>query len=283
MPPAGSLLYLMLHYALVMEAAARHPSAGSATRDVSADELVRSRKFLNIGRQPSPSLWEVFRAPANRIVPGEPTGSRLLGADARAAARRATRAQACKSSATRSQSCADCRQRGWSGRSSSTSTRSATGSTHGRRRSSRGGCTRSGGSTQPVAERRTGALSRRLRIPRARAGRRRRRRKIHEQTLPSALRKVRTICTKRPSNGGYVHAPSLNHATAAALLAQRLPHARERRAMPSALAVNLSSGRVRRAQLSDRGHPQRPIARGAARRAVRARPARLDDASGRTR
>ena len=50
-----------------------------------------------------------------------------------------------------------------------------------------------------------------------------------------------------PKGGGYVHAPSLNHATAAAILRNGyLTHATAD--APDLLALNLSSRRVRRAK-----------------------------------
>src|SRR5581483_10768781 len=73
----NALLYLMLHFSIVMEAA-RGISGWLTSRNVSSEELVRSRKFLNIGTQPSPSVWEVFRAPANRVAVGDPTTASLL-------------------------------------------------------------------------------------------------------------------------------------------------------------------------------------------------------------
>jgi hypothetical protein len=66
-----ALLYMMLHFAIVMEAG-RGIHRWFDARGVIADELVRSRKFLNIGAQPSPSVWEVFRAPAASLVAGAP-------------------------------------------------------------------------------------------------------------------------------------------------------------------------------------------------------------------
>ena len=49
-----------------------------------------------------------------------------------------------------------------------------------------------------------------------------------------------------PRNGGYVHTPSLNHATAAAIVRNGIPHASP--SEQDELAVNLSSARVRRAK-----------------------------------
>ncbi len=72
------------------------------------------------------------------------------------------------------------------------------------------------------------------------------RKKINESVLPEALREGEDNLYTAFNNGGYVHAPSLNHATAAAILRSGyLTHASpEEKEM---LAVNLSSERVRRA------------------------------------
>ncbi len=72
------------------------------------------------------------------------------------------------------------------------------------------------------------------------------RKKINESVLPKALREGEDNLYTTFNNGGYVHAPSLNHATAAAILRNGyLTHASpEEKEM---LAVNLSSERVRRA------------------------------------
>src|SRR5438309_1557016 len=48
------------------------------TAGISAQELVRSRKFMNISTQPDVSHWEVFRAPANRVLPNESSNRSLL-------------------------------------------------------------------------------------------------------------------------------------------------------------------------------------------------------------
>ena len=72
-----SLLYLMLRYALLHETT--HSIFNLLeTAGISAQELVRSRKFMNISTQPDVSHWEVFRAPANRVLPNESSTSSLL-------------------------------------------------------------------------------------------------------------------------------------------------------------------------------------------------------------
>ena len=73
----NALLYMMLHNALLAEA--RH-SIYSLLRvnEIVADELVRSRKFMNLSTQPDVSHWEIFRAPANRVLTHEPSDRSLL-------------------------------------------------------------------------------------------------------------------------------------------------------------------------------------------------------------
>jgi len=73
----NSLLYMMLHNAFLLEA--RHSIWRLfAFHNILADELVRSRKFMNISSQPDVSAWEVFRAPANRLIPAETSDRSLL-------------------------------------------------------------------------------------------------------------------------------------------------------------------------------------------------------------
>ena len=73
----NALLYMMLHNALLAEA--RHSIYSLLkVNDIVADELVRSRKFMNMSTQPDVSHWEVFRAPANRIIANEPSDRSLL-------------------------------------------------------------------------------------------------------------------------------------------------------------------------------------------------------------
>ncbi|MEP6691194.1 MAG: hypothetical protein ABJD07_08550, partial [Gemmatimonadaceae bacterium] len=244
-PRPGALLYLMLHFSIVMEAA-RGIRTWLGTRGVSADELVRSRKFLNIGTEPSPSLWEVFRAPANAIVSSEPSATTLLElihapqvvSDAGQSVdeqRTAIAALGHLPTARLERALVEhvdtlsYRLDAW------TTSLFARRLFEQRRLS------------QPVAERRTGlyvggyGYLEHVRPAGAR------RQKINESALPAALRQGLDNLYEESANGGYVHAPSLNHATAAALLRSGyLTHASAGDA--SALATNLSSGRVRRAR-----------------------------------
>src|SRR6266498_679858 len=73
----NALLYMMLHNALLLEA--KNSINSLLTRnEIVANELLRSRKFMNISSQPDISPWEVFRAPANRVVPNETSDRPLL-------------------------------------------------------------------------------------------------------------------------------------------------------------------------------------------------------------
>lgn len=67
-PRPSSLLYMLLHFSLAMESA-RGVRTWLGTQAVEADVLIRSAKFLNVGASPTPSAWEVFRAPVRSIVP----------------------------------------------------------------------------------------------------------------------------------------------------------------------------------------------------------------------
>ena len=70
--------------------------------------------------------------------------------------------------------------------------------------------------------------------------------KVNESILPEALREDEDNLYIELNNGGYVHAPSINHATGAAILRNGyLTHASEEER--DMLSVNLSSERVRRA------------------------------------
>jgi hypothetical protein len=244
-PRPGSLLYLMLHFSMVMEAA-RGIRTWLGTRGVSADELVRSRKFLNVGPVPSPSLWEVFRAPANRIVLSEPSGTPLLAlmhapevvSDAGQSVQEQLDAIAALGSMPTARlertlvehvDTLSYRLDAWET------------SLFARRLSLQRRM------DKPVAERRTGLYLGGYGYVEHVQAAGARRQKIDESALPDALRQGVDDLYEEVSNGGYVHAPSLNHATAAALLRSGyLTHASA--ADASALAVNLSSGRVRRAR-----------------------------------
>ncbi|AHG92725.1 hypothetical protein J421_5190 (plasmid) [Gemmatirosa kalamazoonensis] len=244
-PRPGALLYLMLHFSLVMEAG-RGAHRWLGDRGVIGDELVRSRKFLNIGPEASPSVWEVLRAPANRIVKTEASDRPLLevlhapqlAGDAGQGVReqrdaiavlRALPTARLERALVEHVDTLSYRLDAWQ-------TSLVARRLHRQRRLD-----------APVKERRTGVYLGAygyLEHVRPVPGRRT---PVPERTLPAQLRLGVENVSEAPGNGGYVHTPSLNHATAAALLRSGyLTHATP--SEPDALAVNLTSERVRRAR-----------------------------------
>ena len=73
----NALLYLMLHNALLQEIRSGI-HALFESQAIQSDELIRSRKFMNVMARPDVSPWEVFRAPATRILAGETSTNPLL-------------------------------------------------------------------------------------------------------------------------------------------------------------------------------------------------------------
>jgi len=240
-----ALLYMMLHFSIVMEAS-RGIRSWLGTRGVVADELVRSRNFLNIGAEPSPSIWEVFRAPANQVVAAATSSQPLLemlGTPAVAGdAGQPVAEQLAAIAALREMPTARLertlvehidtlgyRLDAWET------------SLFARR------LQRQRRMDSPVAERRLGVyLGAYGYLEQLRPSARRRAR-IADATVPVRGQPPAADLYEEAGNGGYVHAPSLNHATAAALLRSGyLTHATP--GDPNALAVNLSSDRVQRAR-----------------------------------
>ncbi len=229
----GALLYMMLHFALVMEGTrAIHRFLGA--HEIKADELVRSRKFLNVSST-TPSVWEVMRAPANRIVAdAAPTPLLALVHTPQMAhdAGAGVQEQLAALNVLRALPTARL-ERALVEHIDTLSYRLDAWQTslfaHRLERQRRLGA--------PTEQRRTGtyfgAYGYLERVHAAGSGR---------TAVPGE-----SNLYKESANGGYVHAPSLNHATAAALLRSGyLTHASS--ANPDALAVNLSSGRVQRAR-----------------------------------
>jgi hypothetical protein len=244
-PAPGSLLYMMLRFSLLMEAA-RGLHRWLTVRDVQAEELVRSRKFMNIGPEPSPSLWEVFRAPTNRVVPQEGSAEALLKVvylpqlagdegryvqqqlDALAVLREMPTARL-ERALTEHIDTLSYRLDAWQA------------SLFARR------LHRQRQLDDAPDQRRTGvylgAYGLLENLSPAAGGRT----KVSEDRLLAELRGSGTDLYVQNGSGGYVHTPSLNHATAAALLRNGyLTHATPEQ--PDALAVDLSSDRVRRAR-----------------------------------
>ncbi|HEX8906517.1 MAG TPA: hypothetical protein VF771_16825, partial [Longimicrobiaceae bacterium] len=252
-PRPSSLLYMLLHFALAMEAG-RGVHLWLAARGVQADELVRSRKFLNVGPSPSPSPWEVFRAPASRIVRGETDrpllelvhAPQLAGGVGRGVAEQRAGLEVLRGMPTaRLERALVEHVDTLSYRLDAWQTSLFTRRLHRQRRLD-----------APVGERRTGVYLgaygylEHLRPPTAEpasARAPRRRTRVADDSLPRELRQGAENLFAEAGNAGYVHAPSMAHATAAALLRNGyLTHATPDQ--PESLAVNLSSERVRRAR-----------------------------------
>jgi len=233
-PRPGALLYMMLHFSLIMEGSrAIHDFLGAF--EIQADELVRSRKFLNVS-DTSPSVWEVFRAPARSVAAASGSSEPLLavvhapqailGAGAALAQQKAA-LDVLRTLPTARLERALVEHLDTLGyRLDAWQTSLFTRRLYSQRRLE-----------QPQGQRRTGVYV-------GAYG-------YLEQVRPAA-RERQAVAGEdnlfvESGNGGYVHAASLNHATAAALLRNGyLTHASP--ADPQALAVNLSSGRVQRAK-----------------------------------
>jgi uncharacterized coiled-coil DUF342 family protein len=241
----NALLYLMLRNALLVEAgnSVYHLLAG---QDIVADEMVRSRKFMNISSQPDVSHWEAFRAPANRIIPGEVSEQPLLSYvqldrfktvdvgryldQTREALQTLSGLPTARLERVFAEHIDTLNYRldAWQ-----------TALFDRRLRSQR--------QLDVQGERRTGiylgSYGYLENVQPAQA----KRQKIPDDVLPVPLREGKDNLYLDPSNGGYVHTPSLNHATAAAILrngylTHSSPADREK------LSVNMSSDRVRQAR-----------------------------------
>ena len=243
-PRPASLLYLLLHFSVAMEAArGLHRFLGGL--NVQAPELVRSRAFLNVGAQPTPSTWEVFRAPASSVVPAitsdrpllEVLHSPQLAGDSGlgVAEQRDALTWLRGLSTARLERVLIEHVDTLSYRLDAWQTSLFTRRLQRQRRLD-----------APPGKRRTGVYLGAygyLENARPMVGGRT---PLAEDTLPSELQGGSGELFEEAGNGGYVHAASLNHATAAALLRNGyLTHATP--AQPDSLAVNLSSDRVRRA------------------------------------
>jgi len=243
-PAPTALLYLMLHFSVVMEGA-RAVRGWLVGQNVNADELVRSRKFLNVGPQASPSIWEVIKAPANAIVPAATSSAALLtlmnAPQFAESAGQSVQEQRAAIGALRSLTTARL-ERALVEHIDTLSYRLDAWETSlfARRLDEQRNL------AAAVDARRTGVYVgaygylENVRPPAAA------RQHVPDASLPASLRQGNDNLYTDPSNGGYVHAPSLNHAAAAALLRSGyLTHASA--TDPDALAVDLSSGRVARA------------------------------------
>jgi hypothetical protein len=243
----NSLLYMMLRHALLLETS--HSIYDFLKkRNVVADELIRSRKFSNISTTPTVSHWEVFDAPVNVLVPTEGT-NRSLYAHIHSISGGSPDADVVE----------DLTKHKWA---LSVLTKLPTA------RLERAFAEHVDTLSYRLDAWQTALIEERLRsqrLPGGQAGQRSKgvylgaygylesvrpstskRVAISEDLLPSELKIGKGNLYHETANGGYVHAPTLNHATAAAVLRNGyLTHA-----SPSdreLMNVNLSSERVRRA------------------------------------
>lgn len=241
--PPHALLYLMLRYALLHEGT--HSIFNLLeTEGISAQELVRSRKFMNISTQPDVSHWEVFRAPANRVLPNESSNRSLLEfvqidrfrsnvgrniGDAKDGLTTLAKLPTARLERLLAEhiDAVNYRLDSW---------QTALFDLRARAQRSLSGEQRKLGlhlGSYGYLENLRPAPARHVKIP--------------EDVLPQEMREREDNLFLDPQNGGYVHTPSLNHATAAAILRSGyLTHASP--AEQDKLAVNLSSARVRRAK-----------------------------------
>ncbi len=248
-PAPHSLLYLMLRYALLHEGTQSIFNLLTMA-EISAPELVRSRKFMNITAQPDLTHWEVFRAPANRVLPNETSDTPLLSfvqldrftrgaqrdvgknfADAKDGLAALAKLPTARLERLLAEHIDTVNYRLDSWQTALFDLRARThrnlnGKEDARRLGLYLGSYGYLENVRPSPERR-------VRIP--------------EDVLPNELREGAENLYLNPHNGGYVHTPSLNHATAAAILRNGyLTHASP--GEQDKLAVNLSSARVRRAR-----------------------------------
>ncbi len=241
----NALLYLMLRNALLVEAS-NSVYWLLASQDIVAEELLRSRKFMNISTQPDIAHWEAFRAPANRVLNNESSAQPLLSyvqqdrfkvvnvgryldqtRDALTTLAPLPTARLERVFAEHVDTL-NYRLDAWQAALFDRRVRL-------QRQLSADNQRRTGvymgayGYLENVKV----ASGRRLQVP--------------DDTLPEPLRGGNNNLFVDPQNGGYVHTPSMNHATAAAILRNGyLTHASP--ADREKLTVNMSSDRVRLAK-----------------------------------
>lgn len=244
--PPNALLFLMLHNALLQEIA-RSVRLFLDAHVIDASELTRSRKFMNLSAQPDVSPWEVFRAPAGRVVASEASTRPLLAfvqADrftGGSSADIGRYVQEAKEALSHLRGASTARlERAFAEHIDTLSYRLDSWETALFDRRLRAHRRLSSG------ERRTGVfLGSYGYLENVRPSNTRTR--VPDDVLPLPLREAIDNLYVDSQDGGYVHTPSMNHATAAAILRNGyLTHASP--ADRETLSVNLSSERVRRAR-----------------------------------
>ncbi len=243
----NSLLFLMLHFALLMETG-KSISRYLGMHDIAATELIKPRKMMNMSSAPSVSPWEIFKTPVNLLVEDEPAATPLFTyihsdrfkrpefsgivsnlheqlaglevlKDMSTAALERVLAEHIDTLSYRLDS--------WEHslfERRLTTKRNIPGNERTRKKGIYIGAYGYLENVRPTSKRE----------------------RISEDVLPEKLRERTGNLYRDPGNGGYVHAPSLNHATAAAILRNGyLSYSSP--AEKELLSVNLSSERVRRA------------------------------------
>ena len=247
--PPNSLLYMMLKNSLLLETS-HSLYKYFIKNDIAANEMVRSRKFMNITSNPSVSHWEVFQAPVNRVVTTENStqplfefihSSQFAGSAGAGVVDnieenkwalgvlKGMSTASLERAMTEHLDSLAYRLDAWQTSLFDVRLQQQRNIFSSNKKRTKGVYIGAYGyleNVKPSVNRRT---------------------KISEQSLPVSLREDKDNLYYETNNGGYVHAPSLNHATAAAILRSGyLTHADP--ADKELLTVNLSSERVRRAK-----------------------------------
>lgn len=245
----NSMLFMLLRNSLLLETS-HSLHAYLQNNNIEANELICSRKFMNMSSAPSVSPWEIFQAPANKVVSTGASDQPLFefihspyfsGSAGKGVTQNlddfkwalgtlnGMSTASLERAMTEHLDTLSYRLDAW--QTSLFDLR-----LQGQRNILAGNAERTTGvylgaygyleNVKPSAGKRT---------------------RIAEEALPAALREGKDNIYTETSNGGYVHAPSLNHAAAAAILrCGYLTHANpDDRDM---LSINLSSERVRRAK-----------------------------------
>lgn len=239
-----TLLFMMLKNGLLLET--NHSIFKYlATKNIHASELIRSRKFMNISTAPSVSPWEIYKAPVNRLVNTETSDKTLFNhihtavLDPQVTINLTENKWALdvlkdlptarlQRTFTEHLDILSYRLDAWQTSLFDQRINYHRNLSSGIEERKKGVYLGSYGYLENVKMRNT-------------------RKKVKESVLPEGLREQDDNLFVENENGGFVHAPSINHATAAAILRNGyLTHANKQD--PEALTVNLSSERVRRAK-----------------------------------
>ncbi len=247
--PPNSLLYMLLKNSLLVETS--HSLVNYFQKNnIAASELIRSRKFMNMSTSPSVSPWEVFQAPANKVVASEtvdrplfeyihsphfagPAGTGIIeNLDEFKWALTVLKDMSTASlerAMTEHLDTLTYRLDAWQTSLFDLRLQEQRNILSGNSDRAKGIYLGAYGYLENVKP----SVNKRE--------------KVSEQVLPKGLQEDNDNLYREANNGGYVHAPSLNHATAAAILrCGYLTHANA--IEKEMLSINLSSERVRRAK-----------------------------------